>query len=38
MKKHVNWFAVMVFLIALAAFVSAAKYGGHGGNGFSSGG
>jgi hypothetical protein len=36
MKKHVNLFAVMAFLIALASLVAAAK--GHGtGYGFSSG-
>ncbi len=39
MKKHVNLFAVMVFLLALASFVAAVKTGhGHGGYGFSSGG
>jgi hypothetical protein len=39
MRKHANLIAVMLFLIALASFVAAAKYGGHGHSdfGFSSG-
>jgi hypothetical protein len=36
MKKHVNLFAVMLFLIALAMFIAKVKTGG--GYGFSSGG
>lgn len=35
MNKHVNLVAIMLFLIALAAFVAHLKFGGYG---FSSGG
>jgi hypothetical protein len=39
MKKHLNLVAIMLFLIALASFVAAVKFGHKGGGyGFSSGG
>lgn len=38
MKKHVNIVSVVLFLIALASFVAAAKGGGHSTFGFFSGG
>jgi hypothetical protein len=36
MKKHINLVAVILFVIALASFIAAAKYGVKGG--FSNGG
>ena len=38
MKKHINVVAIVLFLIALASFVAAAKGGGHSTFGFFSGG
>ena len=38
MRKHIDVVAIMLFLIALASFVAAAKGGGHSTFGFFSGG
>ena len=38
MKKHVNIVSVVLFLLALASFVAAAKGGGHSTWGFFAGG
>ena len=38
MKRHIDVVAIMLFLIALASFVAAAKGGGHSTFGFFSGG
>lgn len=38
MRKHINVVAIVLFLVALASFVAAAKGGGHSTFGFFSGG